>query len=210
MLKRNISDKGDFPITKEKLLPDDFYDCDTVEAAQRCLGKILVKKNNGKWIGGIITEVEAYLGDNDPACHAARGMTPRNRVMFGPPGRAYVYFIYGMYHCVNIVAFDTKKQKAGAVLVRSLEPLYGIEEMRKLRKKEKLKDLTTGPGKLCQAMGIDRTDNGTCLKGGNLLLLDNEYKEAEKIFTTTRIGIKEGADRPFRFYLRNNPYISRK
>jgi len=201
-----ISDKE----VKRRILPVEFYDRDTVEVARDSPGKILLKKNDGIWTGGMIVEAEAYLGEGDPACHAARGMTPGNRVMFGPVGHSYVYFIYGMYYCFNLVAFDSDTQKAGGVLIRALEPRYDISGMGLRRNRERIIELTNGPGKLCQAVDINRAHNGLSLREGNIVLIDNDYNTSGRIVRGTRIGIKKGADRSFRFYLERNRYVSRK
>jgi len=195
----------------EKLiLPESFYNRDTVIVARDCLGKILLKKNNGVWSGGMIVEAEAYLGQGDPASHASRKITPRNRVMFGPVGNSYVYFIYGMYHCFNIVAYKMESQRAGAVLIRALEPLFDIPGMKKRRNREKIHELTNGPGKMCQALDITRADNGKSLMDGYMLVIENRDSKKLDIVRDTRIGIKEGGDCPFRFYIRDNIFVSRK
>lgn len=194
------------------ILSQSFYNIDTLTAAKALIGKLLLKKNNEVWSGGMIVETEAYLGKGDPACHAARGKTPRNAPMFGPVGQSYVYFIYGMYYCFNITAFDTNKQNAGAVLIRALEPVLDISGMKIRRNKQILRELTNGPGKLCQALGIDKSFNGKSLQQGDILAAESFLPPSGDgfIVSDTRIGIKEGADYPFRFYLRNNPYVSGK
>ncbi len=192
-----------------RVVSKDFFSRDTVLVAREILGKVLVKKSPGGWAGGTIVEAEAYLGEGDPACHAARGMTPRNRVMFGPPGQAYVYFIYGMYNCFNCVAFDPRRQKAGAVLIRALEPLWGLDLMSRRRNRQKKLDLTSGPGKLCSALSIDRGDNGKPLWDGDLLVCHGNCEAKISVTGDTRIGIKTGCDLKLRFYLEGNPHISR-
>ncbi|MCK4634793.1 MAG: DNA-3-methyladenine glycosylase [Candidatus Aenigmarchaeota archaeon] len=182
-------------------LPRKFYSRRTDAVARDLLGSILVHQIGDKKLSGKIVETEAYFGKNDPGSHACRRMTPRNRIMFGKPGFAYVYFVYGNYYCLN---FTTEKEgTAGAVLIRALEPIQGKDEMFRRRKKE---DLTSGPGKLTQALGITREHNGLDLVGKNLYVL--ERKRPEKIVTTTRIGIKEGSELKLRFYIKENKFVS--
>lgn len=191
---------------EENILPRCFYDRDTVTVARELLGQILVHRSPDGVTTGIIAETEAYL-QGDPACHASRGMTPRNRAMFGPPGHAYVYFIYGMYYCFNVVS---QAEGIGeAVLVRALEPVEGIPLMQARRHRQILKELCGGPARLVQAMGITREHNGTDLTKGSLVVCRGATGGFE-IVTTTRIGIKEGAELPLRFYIKDNLYISKK
>lgn len=188
------------------VLPRSFYGRDTVLVAKELLGCYLVHASATGLTAGRIVETEAYL-QGDPACHAARGMTPRNRVMFGPPGHAYVYFIYGMYYCFNVV---TEREGVGeAVLIRALEPVAGIPLMQDRRKREKLTELCSGPARLVQAMGISRAHNGCDLTKGPLFICRGEVKPL-RVVTTTRIGIKEGAELPLRFYVHGNNNISKK
>lgn len=179
----------------------------TLQVATRLLGQHLVYKTKEGVSIGRIVETEAYLSD-DPACHASRGMTKRNQVMFGPPGHAYVYFIYGMYYCFNVV---TAPVGAGeAVLIRALEPVEGIDLMFKRRPKvKKIEDLCNGPAKLVLAMGIAKHQNGISLDQEPLYLETNHLKKME-IVKTSRIGISEGMHFPYRFYLKDNRFVSRK
>lgn len=187
-------------------LPVEFYARDTTRVARELLGKLLVHNSKEGTTIGKIVETEAYL-QGDPACHASRGMTPRNSVMFGQPGRAYVYFTYGMHYCFNAV---TASEGVGeAVLIRALEPLLGLDLMRVRRGKERLHDLCSGPAKLVQAFDITREHNRADLTMGDLWLAES-VEEPVDIVTTTRIGIKEGADLPLRFYIRGNKFISKK
>ena len=150
-------------------------------------------------------EAEAYL-ENDPASHSYSGKTLRNEVMFGPAGRAYIYFTYGMHYCFNVV---TGKDGSGeAVLIRALEPVEGIPLMQKRRRQRELKKLCSGPAKLVQALGITREHNGRSLGEGDLRISGPEKKDFEVVFTT-RIGIKKGAGKKLRFYIKDNPYVSR-
>ena len=185
----------------------EFYNQPTLKVARELLGKYLVVNMNGKKLSGKIVETEAYIGPDDPASHAYRGLTARNRIMFGEPGYAYVYFTYGMYHCLNFIT--EKEGFPAAVLIRALEPKEGIEIMKHRRKKEKPEDLTSGPGKLCQAMGINKTLYGADLVG-KTIYLENRGEKAGKIVSTDRIGIDEGKEKKWRFYLKDNKYVSRK
>jgi DNA-3-methyladenine glycosylase len=177
-------------------LPISFYNQDTISLAKSLLGKVLVRVSEGGVLSGRIVETEAYLHD-DPACHASRGITNRNKPMFGEPGYTYVYFTYGFHHCLNIVA--SPKGIAEAVLIRALIPIDGIDIMQKNRNKENLKDLCSGPGKLTQALGINKTNNLTKLTSDIIFLADDGYKIKE-IIEKSRIGIKEAVDKPWRFY----------
>jgi DNA-3-methyladenine glycosylase len=186
-------------------LPREFYSRDTLRVARELLGKTLVHDTERGRIAGMIVETEAYTS-NDPACHACSGITPRNAVMFGEPGHAYVYFTYGMYFCFNAV---TAPQGTGeAVLVRAVEPLEGIDLMIENRGTEVETNLTSGPGKLCMAFGLKRDHNGLDLTAGSLTIMNGE--RPSEIAETTRIGIRVGADLPWRFYIPNNPHVSRK
>jgi len=174
----------------------DFYLQDTVEAARSILGKVLVRRTPEGVISGRIVESEAYLRD-DPACHACRGMTRRNRTMFGEPGHAYVYFTYGNHYCLNFVTQPLGI--AEAILVRALEPLDGIDIMRRNRRRDRLEDLCSGPGKLAEALEIDLRLNGEDLLGDRLYVLDDET-DPGPIVSRPRIGIKEATDKLWRFY----------
>ena len=187
-------------------LPREFYLQPTVEAARALLGKVLVHRTNAGVIAGRIVEAEAYLRD-DPACHASRGMSRRNAAMFGEPGHAYVYFTYGMHFCFNAV---TAPEGVGeAVLIRAAEPLEGIEVMKANRRNGEVTQLASGPGKLCQAFGLDRQHNGLDLTSGELIIADDGCVPQE-IVTSTRIGIRVAADKPWRFYIAGNPHVSRR
>ena len=181
-----------------------FYERETVQVARELLGKVLV---HGETAGRIV-ETEAYLGGDDLASHSARGVTERTRVIFGPPGHAYVYFIYGMYECLNLVAEPAGK--AGCVLIRALEPLYGIDVMRLRRPgARKLEDLASGPGKLTLAMGITRAQNGMDVTRGEFAVREPREEAQIEIVVTPRIGISECADWPLRFLIGGNRFVSR-
>jgi len=194
-----------------QIVGEDFYRGDTVEIAQRLLGKMLLHFSPEGLTAGIIVETEAYLSRNDPACHAARGKTKRNAVMFGPPARAYVYFIYGNHYCFNVVTND--EGIGEAVLIRALEPVEGLELMQKRRsrgrKKIPLPNLTSGPGKLCQAMGISRKHNGSSLLEHPLFIAWGPGQENFSIGVSGRIGINQGQDKQWRFFIQGNPFVSR-
>ncbi len=186
------------------ILKREFYEHPTVGVARALLGKVLV---HGP-AAGIIVETEAYLGGEDLAAHSARGITDRTRVIFGPPGHAYVYFIYGMYECLNLVA--EPEGKPGCVLIRALEPVAGIELMRRRRPAaRKLEDLASGPGKLTLAMGITRAQNGADVTRGALVVRRPAEERAVEIDVTPRIGIRECADWPLRFVIRGSRFVSK-
>lgn len=162
---------------------------------------------------GRIVEVEAYLGRRDPASHAYRGMTPRNAVMFGPGGHLYVYFTYGMHFCCNVV---TEPPGMGcAVLIRAVEPLEGEGTMARLRQRSAARalrstELCSGPGKLCQALGIGREENGTDLCGSSIWIAEERTgRGRQKIGRSPRIGISSGREHLWRFTLKGSPYLSR-
>jgi len=189
-----------------------FYDRDPRLVAPDLLGKILIRRHGRKLLAGRIVEVEAYLGADDPAAHAAIGRTPRNSVLFGPPGHAYVYFIYGAHYCLNVSCLPDGVP--GGILFRALEPLQGIEEMFKLRGIDETSDLrrlTTGPGRFAAAFGITRVrDNGKDLTDAksDLYIADDEAPRPE-VLITKRIGITKAADMPLRYIVAGNKFVSR-
>jgi DNA-3-methyladenine glycosylase len=186
------------------ILPRSFYARHTVEVARDLLGKIVV---HGETSGKIV-ETEAYLGGGaDLAAHSARGITGRTRVLFGPPGHAYVYFIYGMYECLNLVA--EPDGTPGGVLIRALEPVAGIEIMQRRRPSARtVRDLTAGPGRLTLALGITRAQNGVDVTHGSLTVRTPRREEPFEIEVTPRIGIRQCADWPLRFVVKGNPFVS--
>lgn len=194
-------------------IPRPFFARDVRRVARALLGKVLVRRAGATTLTARIVEVEAYLGVEDPAAHAAAGRTLRNSVIFGPPGHAYVYFIYGNHYCLNVSC--EPEGKAGCVLFRALEPLTGIEEMARARHVEitnpkTLRQLTSGPGRLCEAFGITRTRDNDCDLTSNkssLWIGDDGYR-ARKVTLTPRIGITKAADMPLRYLLADNPFVS--
>jgi DNA-3-methyladenine glycosylase len=186
------------------VLPRDFYRRPSTEVAPELLNKVVVV---GPCAGRIV-EVEAYAGPLDPASHAYRGPTARNATMFGPPGHLYVYFSYGMHFCANTVTGEPGEGQA--VLLRALAPLRGLEEMRARRPAARRPvDLASGPGKLCQALGIDREDDGTDLVTGRIRIVDDGEPPPPEPSITTRIGITRAAERPWRWFVRGDRNVSR-
>lgn len=200
--------------TPEPLDRDLFFDPPD-RVGRRLLGKLLIRRPDAEEeevAVGRIVEVEAYFGSGDPAAHAAAGKTDRNAVIFGPPGHAYVYFIYGMHYCLNVSC--EPEGQAGCILIRALEPVSGLATMarrRKLAASVNLRLLTSGPGRLCQAMAITRAaHNGIDLIGASsaLMLAQDGFSPA-RIDTTPRIGIRHAVDRPLRFTLQGNRFLSK-
>jgi len=195
-----------------KRLPRVFYARPTLTVAQELLGQRLVRQLNGQRLAGRIVEVEAYLGETDQASHARPGRTPRNAAMYGPPGHAYVYLIYGMYHCLNAVT--EAEGSPAAVLIRALEPMEGLETMRRHRPARADPDLTNGPGKLCQALAIDRSLNCADLcQDGDLWIEAGETIAPSLVAAGPRIGVRGDAraqNAPWRFYVRHHPCLSRR
>lgn len=187
------------PIYKMGKLPRAFYDRDTVAVAMELLGKNLVHLSNGVERIGRIVEVEAYLGPHDLAAHSSRGLTERTKVMFGPPGHAYVYMVYGMYYCMNVVT--EREGHASAVLLRAVEPVRNVEGR------------TEGPGRLCRSMNIDRRLNGHDLTSDDFYIADMPGTEPPRIVKRPRVGVDYAgrwAKRHLRFYIKDNPFVSKK
>ena len=180
------------------ILPREFYERDTVVVAKDLLGKRLVSKINNQKISGIITETEAYRHKDDPASHAFRRITERNKAMFGEVGRSYVYFTYGIHYCFNIVA-KNQKTKAGAVLVRGIKPEKGIQIMQKNRKITDIKNLANGPAKLTQALTITKKQYGLDLTKRSELYITEGITRPKRISATPRIGIRLAAEKLWNF-----------
>jgi DNA-3-methyladenine glycosylase len=207
--------------TKEKpvagfrypVLSREFYDRDPRKVSRELLGKVLVRRDGRRLRTARIVEVEAYLGEGDPASHSFSGRTPRNAVLFGPPGYAYIYFIYGNHFCLNVSCLPDGI--AGGVLFRALEPLTGIEAMARSRgisitDARDLRKLTSGPGRLAEAFDITRErDNGKDLTSArsDLFITDDGYR-VRRVLTTPRIGITKAAERPLRYVIAGNEFVS--
>ena len=187
-----------------------FYTRDTLKVAKAILGKVLVRRTPLEVFTGKIVETEAYRGTDDPASHSFRGKTGRNKVMFGKPGITYVYFTYGNHHCLNIVTERTGIP--AAVLIRSIEPLKGIETMKRNRSVEKIIDVASGPGKLTKAFQITREDNNIDVtdSSSNISIHTPAKEKSFQIVQTTRIGIRLAQEFPWRFYIKENPHVSKR
>lgn len=189
-----------------------FYQRKTEIVARELLGKKLTRIFNGHRLSGIITEVEAYLGIQDKACHTyGDRRTPRTEAMYEAGGHAYIYFIYGMHHCFNVVT--EKNGVPEAVLIRALEPVEGLSWMKKFRKTQAIKNLTTGPGKLAQALQLTKELNGQLLSSKDLFIEYADRVPASEIVRCPRIGVSYAGDHaawPLRFYLKESPYISKR
>lgn len=188
-------------------LPVDFYERPTDIVARELLGKVIIRKTSASTMMVRIVEVEAYFGDGDPASHACRGVTPRNAIMFGRAGKTYVYLNYGVHYLLNVVS--EREGCAGAVLIRAVEPLSGIEEMLINRPVKSIIELTNGPGKLTKALNIDLRDNGADVTDseGNIYITDTN-PEKFTIIASPRIGISNGKDMLLRFSIEGNEFVS--
>lgn len=217
---KNIPKRGPIPRLRKSPRPLErsFFNRDPREVVRDLLGKILVRREMGAVRAGRIVEAEAYLGSNDAAAHAAAGETARNRVLFGPPGHAYVYFTYGMHFCLNVSCMP--EGEAGCVLIRALEPVAGISRMAMARglalpnrkRPRELRLLATGPARLCEAMEITRErDNGKDLttRTSDLWIGDDGYVP-EGIIRTPRIGITKSRELPLRYFVAGNEFVSGK
>lgn len=219
LLSRGVAEQiAEGPLRHARLLPRSFFNRDPREVGPELLGKLIVRRLGRKVLAGRIVEVEAYLGTDDLAAHAAVGRTARNSVLFGPPGHAYVYFIYGVHYCLNISCLPDGE--AGGILFRALEPVQGVEEMAKARNLadldlssiRNLRLLASGPGKLSEALGITRErDNGKDMlsKNSDLQVMSDGYR-VEKVAVTPRIGITKSAEMPLRYVIARNQFVSGK
>ena len=188
-------------------VPPSFYDRPTEDVARDLLGTVLEHRTPEGVVRGRIVETEAYLGPHDPACHAAAGLTSRTRTLHGPPGTAYVYFIYGMHWCFNAV---TREEGHGsAVLIRAVEPMSGLDLMRRRRGVDRDVDLTSGPARLCDAFALTRSQDGVRLDRGPLRILRGVEVPDEDVVVGTRIGIRKAAEWPLRFHVRANRFVSK-
>jgi DNA-3-methyladenine glycosylase len=183
-----------------------FFEGDTVDVAKRLLGCTLVRVSRGKRVAGRIVEVEAYRGEDDPASHAYGGITRRNIVMFGEPGRAYVYFTMGMHWCLNVTT--ERLGTAGAVLIRALEPKEGVSLMLRRRGRLSVEDLANGPAKLTQAMDIDGRMNGEDLATSARLFIESGER-VNDVGRSSRVGIRSGTEREWRFFAKGSRFVSR-
>jgi len=206
------------------ILPASFYSRPTLKVLEDLIGKVLVRKSEEGLTSGVIVEAEAYSGEDDPASYAFCGRTKRSEIMYGPPGRAFVHFTYGMHHMLNLVT--ERAEFPAAILIRALEPCEGVSLMKKRRKTEDLINLCSGPAKICQAFGIDRSLHGVTLFSSRSPLFIKELESGEKgkrskegkrkeegreeLIWTSRIGIWEGKDRLWRAYQKGSPFISAK
>jgi DNA-3-methyladenine glycosylase len=190
-------------------LPRSFYEQPTIDVAKQLLGKYLVRKHPEGDALGRIVETEAYVGPRDLACHASKGRTARTEVMFGPAGHAYVYFIYGFYNMLNMVT--EAKDYPAAVLIRAVEPMDGIELMKERRRVSELRNLASGPGKLCRAFAVDRSLNRADLTG-DILYVEDRGEPTPKFWATPRIGVDYAGkwkDKPLRFLIRGSEFVSK-
>jgi DNA-3-methyladenine glycosylase len=201
---------GSQPLCPEELRPisAEFFARDPRDVAPGLLGALVLTISGGVRTGGRIVETEAYLGVGDPGSHAAtKSMTKRNAVMYGPPGSVYVYFSYGNHFMLNLVCCP--EGEAGAVLIRAIQPLVGVEVMRERRGGRTFSELANGPGKVCAALGVDLSDNATMLGVGKLVVYHYREPRPEDVAVSGRIGLGAGHDLDLRYYLRGNEFVSR-
>ena len=202
-----MSDIG-FRSHARKGLPDDFFERDPRIVARDLLGCTVASRAEGHSTAGVIVEAEAYLGADDPGSHAStKGITKRNAVMYGPPGDVYVYFTYGNHFMLNLVCCPVGQ--AGAVLIRALKPVAGLDVMTARRGGRPLGELCNGPGKLAQALGVDLSDNGTHLGTGRLHVYAGMQSRLGEVATSGRVGLTSGHDLPYRFYVEGSAFVSR-
>ena len=191
-----------------KPLARSFYQSKTLKVAEGLLGAVLVHATPEGTVAGRIVECEAYVGEDDPACHASRGRTARNGIMYGPPGFSYVYFTYGMHYLLNAVT--EVEGFPAAVLIRAVEPLEGLDLMAARRGMEDVRLFTSGPARLTQAFGITTAQNGLDMTAGPLAIHRDGRKREGEIVWTGRVGIRHGTEKPWRCYLAESPYVSKR
>ncbi len=205
-------------LRRAPILSREFFNRDPVAVGRELLGKLLIRRDGRKLLAGRIVEDEAYLGKQDPASHAFAGKTPRNAVLFGPPGHAYVYFIYGNHYCLNVSCMP--EGCGEGVLFRAMEPVYGLDAMARARGIElpaahrpaQLRLISSGPGRMAEALGITRlrdNDKDLTSRDSDLWFADDGFRP-ERIVATARIGITKAVDQPLRFVITGNPYVSGK
>ena len=206
---RTAQPEGSYALGAERPLTRAFYDRDPREVARDLLGKVLVRHGGKHRLAGRIVETEAYLGKDDPAAHSAAGRTLRNAVLFGPPGYAYVYLIYGYHFCLNVSCLP--EGDAGGVLFRALEPIAGIEQMARARgvASDSRRLIASGPGKLAEALGVTRQrDNGKDLTSSDLMIVDDGFRPAE-IASTARVGITKAVEEQLRYVVAGSEFLSK-
>ena len=192
---------------RDSSLPASFYARPTSEVARRLLGQVLISEVGGRAVAGRVVETEAYIGPEDPACHGyGARRTRRNESLFGPPGTAYVYFTYGMHWCLNAVT--EAEGFPAAVLIRALEPLDGLEMMRRRRGGVSDRRLCSGPAKLCEALGVTGRLDGVSLQRGPLRIVREPARQRFPVVATPRIGISRAAEWPLRFVIEGSPWVS--
>ena len=193
-------------------LTKSFFEQPTLKVAENLLDKFLVVQREGKRVAGKIVETEAYIGEDDLACHASKGRTNRSEILYRKAGTVYVYLVYGMYYCLNIVT--ERENFPSAVLIRAIEPIEGIDLMKKRRNTNISRNLASGPGKLCMAFGINKKLNGENVFGKDIWIEDRGEDESPKnIISAPRVGVdyaKHCKNLPWRFYIKDNQFISRK
>jgi DNA-3-methyladenine glycosylase len=205
-------------LRRDPVLSRDFFNRDPVTVGRELLGKLLIRREGRMLLAGRIVEDEAYLGAEDPAAHAYAGRTPRNAVLFGPPGHAYVYFIYGNHYCLNVSCMH--EGNAGGVLLRAMEPVVGLEAMARARglalkaaaRPTQLRLISSGPGRMSQALGITRlrdNDKDLTVPASDLWFADDGYRP-KRIAATPRVGITKAVELPLRFVIAGNPLVSAK
>ena len=205
-------------LRRAPVLSREFFDRDPITVGRELLGKLLIRREGRQFLAGRVVENEAYLGADDPAAHAYAGLTPRNAVLFGPPGHAYVYFIYGNHYCLNVSCMP--EGFGEGVLLRAMEPVFGLEAMVRARgidlptapRATQLRSISSGPGRMSEALGITRSrDNDKDLTAvhSDLWFADDGYRP-ERIVATPRIGIRKAVEQPLRFVIAGNSYVSAK